>query len=356
MSGTSKRIPCHLVAGMLGVGKTSAILHYLQTHADTENVAVLVNDIGTIGLDGSLIESDAGPAAIKTIPGGCLCCTLLPDMVKNIRALLDSGDITRLIIEPSGMANPSQIIDLLLEHEHELGLELRPIIVLLDAEKFRPELYERMPFFQYLVESSDVLAFNRIDKASPKSLEENLEWARQLDPPKQRLLTTEQGVLPPEIFELKTSTPVETKKPCAVCGHDHSHDHDHDHHHHDHEHAHDHAHHAHDHSHDHEHHHHTHDHDPNLHPGGLLRPAQFTFDHNALMGNLNDMCTEGIDGSPVARLKGIFHTTRGWYAIHIAHNDLTHRLTMHRRDNRIDWVTDGAAVDEDTMLQRLQQH
>jgi len=349
MSSEKKLIPCHLVTGMLGVGKTSAILHYLQNHANSENVAVLVNDIGKIGLDGFLLESDAGPAAIKTIPGGCLCCTLLPEMIKNIKALLASGDITRLIIEPSGMANPAQVVDLLLEHCEELGLELRPIIALLDAERFRPEYSQLLPFFRFLAESADVLVFNRADKATPQSLLENLRWAESLDPPKQRVFTTEHGVLPADMFEMKLIEPHATK-PCETCGHshddhDHHHAHDHDHHHHDHDH---------DHDHNHEHHHHAHDHDPNMHPGGVLRPASLTFDYETLMANLHTICEDGIDGHKVARLKGIFHTNRGWHAIQIAHDDLTHRETMHRRDNRIDWVMDGLEIDEDQMMELLQ--
>lgn len=105
-----KQIPTHLVGGPLGAGKTSLIRQLLtQTPAD-ERWAVLVNEFGQIGLDAALLGPDTDGVTMAEIPGGCLCCVNgLPFQV-GLARLLRKARPDRLLIEPSGLGHPAELL------------------------------------------------------------------------------------------------------------------------------------------------------------------------------------------------------------------------------------------------------
>ncbi|MEM6333174.1 MAG: GTP-binding protein [Planctomycetota bacterium] len=334
--------PCHIVAGPLGVGKTSAILHYLRHHAAEQRVGVLVNDFGPVGLDSTTLAAEAPSTKVLNVPGGCICCTMLAELPERVGRLSADPDIDRIVIEPSGMASPAQVIDLLRGTQVDLNISLRPSIVMLSVADFDEETFERMGYYQMFCEAADILVFNRCDKASEAKIERAKRWAAQLDPPKLRVVTTTQGELPADVFDHVLEK--------AGCDHPH---HSHDTHTHTHHHDHDHGH-THDHDHDHDHdHHHDHSHDPTIHPGGFVLDAERSFDEQALMVNLIRVCHEGIADNQILRLKGVFHTHDGWQAIEIANREVSLRPSAHRRDNRMEWLTQPAAVDQTQMLAEI---
>ncbi|MEM1027219.1 MAG: GTP-binding protein [Planctomycetota bacterium] len=334
-------IPCHIVAGPLGVGKTTAILSYLREHAGEQRVGVLVNDFGPVGLDSTTLQAEAPQTQVLNVPGGCICCTMLAELPDCIRRLTDEQNLDRLIIEPSGMASPAQVIDLLRTAQHELNLTLHPSIVLLSTPDFDEEMFERMPYFHMFSEAADILVFNRCDLTNDAKVERAKRWADQLDPPKLRVVTTSQGQLPAEIFDPPQETPTDQGCVCdSVSDHHHHHDHDHqgEHHHHDHA--------------DDDHHHH-HDHDPTIHPGGFILDADQQFEEQVLLVNLMRICQEGIGDNKVLRLKGVFHTSAGWQSLEIANGEISFRGSAHRRDNRMEWITQPGVVDQADMLAEL---
>lgn len=295
-------IPLHILAGPLGVGKTTAILSYVERNAGREHVAVLVNDFGPVGLDGAIMQGTAGRVAgdqmkVLTIPGGCMCCASADALTTGLPRLAQLPGVTRIIIEPSGIAMPAQVVDLVRAMAGELNLDVRPTIVLLDLGEFASETAERMPYYRRLVESADVLVGNRRDRASDKAISRFEDWAKRLDPPKLRTLTTTMGELPDALFELPGSdgrAPEQT---------DRAHDHEH-----------------------------AHEHDADARrAGGRTWPPGQAFNLAALRTT--------IDALPVTRFKGIFHTDAGWKLIELARGERHERFTEHRRDNRCDWIT-----------------
>ncbi|MEM9296479.1 MAG: GTP-binding protein [Planctomycetota bacterium] len=331
-------IPCNLVAGPLGVGKTTAILNYLRRHASSQRVGVLVNDFGPVGLDSTTLAAEAPGTKVLNVPGGCICCTMLAELPDRIGRLVSDEGVDRLIIEPSGMAAPSQVVDLLRANQRELGIDLRPAIVMLSAVDFDEETFARMPYYHVFSEAADVLVFNRSDQAGEAKTKRAVQWGAELDPPKLRVLSTSHGELPSEVFDLS----------CEGCGHDHGHQHGHDH---GHPHGHDHGDgHEHSHDHDHEHHHHDHDHDPAVRPGGFVLDAERQFDEQVLLVNLMRVCHAGVDGNEVLRLKGVFHTHDDWWSIEIANREVTYRQSAYRRDSRMEWISRPGVIDQEQML------
>ncbi|MEM1211698.1 MAG: GTP-binding protein [Planctomycetota bacterium] len=334
------KTPCHIVAGPLGVGKTSAILAYLRHNASERRVGVLVNDFGPVGLDSTTLAAEAPATTVLNVPGGCICCTMLAELPERIRQLSDDPAIDQIIIEPSGMAAPAQVIDLLRGTQQDLGISLEPAIAMLSVGDFDQETFERMGYYRMFYESADILVFNRCDQAKDAKIERARHWAEQLDPPKLRVITTAHGELPPEVFKPSVEPPTGDHAPHDHADDDHAHHHEHAHHDHDHHHD----------DHDHDHHHH---HDPTIHPGGFVIDADRRFDEEVLMVNLMRVCHQGIADNRVLRLKGVFQTQSGWQSIEIANREVSFRPSAHRRDNRMEWITQPGAVDEAQMLAEI---
>ena len=318
---TTPKIPCHVVAGPLGVGKTSAILNYLRHHASRQRVGVLVNDFGPIGLDSTTLQAEAPMTKVLNVPGGCICCTMLAELPRCIRRLVSEQTLDRLIIEPSGMASPAQVIDMLRDAERELNISLQPAIVMLSTVDFDEDTFERMGYYHVFCEAADILVFNRCDQASESKIKRAQQWAGKLDPPKLRVLSTSHGQLPSELFDLSVATP-QTHEPAAR-GRDH-----------------------------HRHHHH-HSHDASVHPGGFVIDAGRSFDEEVLLVNLMRICHQGIKENQVIRLKGVFHTHAGWQSIEIANQEVSFRPSAHRRDNRMEWLTQPEPVSQNHVLAEI---
>lgn len=97
----------NLITGFLGSGKTTSILHLLANKDPAEKWAVLVNEFGEVGIDGALL-ADSG--ALLKIPGGCMCCVNGLPMQVGLNTLLRQGKPDRLLIEPTGLGHPKQIL------------------------------------------------------------------------------------------------------------------------------------------------------------------------------------------------------------------------------------------------------
>lgn len=97
-----------VVTGFLGAGKTTLVNRVLAT-AEGRRLAVIVNEFGDIGLDGELIESEAED--LVELSSGCICCVVRGDLIRTIRGLVqDRPDIEGILIETTGLANPSPVI------------------------------------------------------------------------------------------------------------------------------------------------------------------------------------------------------------------------------------------------------
>lgn len=204
---THPAIPCHVIAGPLGVGKTTAILDYLQSRAETENIAVIVNDFGQAGLDSEVLKATGGRLELRNIPGGCLCCSSIHDLKTAVEDLLAARpDLTRILIEPSGLVIMPDLVPYVKRLCEAFDLELRPIIALLNPKRTKEAHYQSLPFFGTLVDHADILVANRVDQCSESEMAHFRAWTAALRPPKLRVVETQFGRLPKELFELERGT------------------------------------------------------------------------------------------------------------------------------------------------------
>jgi cobalamin biosynthesis protein CobW len=113
MTGSLARVPCTIVTGFLGAGKTTLIRHVLG-NADGRRLAVIVNEFGDVGIDGEILKGCGNAACpednVVELANGCLCCTVADEFVPALDAILAKGGVEHIVIETSGLALPKPLV------------------------------------------------------------------------------------------------------------------------------------------------------------------------------------------------------------------------------------------------------
>ena len=305
-----------IISGFLGAGKTTLIKKLLKEAFEGEQVVLIENEFGEIGIDGGFLK-DAG-IEIREMNSGCICCSLVGDFGASLKEVVEKYHPDRILIEPSGVGKLSDVIKAVQGVEEDVDIQLNSYTTVVDAKKCKMYMRNFGEFFDNQVQYAGAIIMSRTDIVDEKKAMESMELLRSINE-KAAIITTPieklDGKKILEVMEHPVSLADELLKEehehhhhhdhdeeCGCghdhenphhdhdeecgCGHDHEHphhdhdeecgcghDHDHEHHHHDHDeecscgHDHDHEHHHHDHDeecgcgHDHDHEHHHHDHD-----------------------------------------------------------------------------------------------
>ena len=161
-----KALPTNIITGFLGVGKTSTILHLLKNKPANERWAVLVNEFGEIGVDGYLLEGQQpqeNGVFISEVPGGCMCCAAGVPMQVALNQLLKSANPDRLLIEPTGLGHPKEVLEVLSSEHYQQVLSLEKILTLVDARNLSNERYTSHDTFNQQIEIADTIIGNKSD-------------------------------------------------------------------------------------------------------------------------------------------------------------------------------------------------
>jgi G3E family GTPase len=158
-------VPTNVISGFLGVGKTSSILHLLKQKPKNERWAILVNEFGEVGIDGSLFSGliNNNKVFIKEVTGGCMCCTSLLPMQIALNQLLKEARPHRLLIEPTGLGHPIEVLELLSNKYYQESLSLEKTLTLVDARHLNDCRYTNHTTFNQQLEAADVIVGNKVD-------------------------------------------------------------------------------------------------------------------------------------------------------------------------------------------------
>lgn len=195
--------PTNIIMGFLGAGKTTAILKLLKQKPANEKWAVLVNEFGSVGIDGAIYSSQG--VAVKEVAGGCMCCVAGVSMRVAINALLKTIRPQRLLIEPTGLGHPKKVLDTLRGEGFRRSLHLKASICLLDPNKLKNTQYTEHENFIDQIAMCDVLIANKIDLADDESLQRFDKLSHSANPPKQLVAKVQFGQLKREWLDLEAN-------------------------------------------------------------------------------------------------------------------------------------------------------
>lgn len=156
------------MTGFLGVGKTSFILMATQrlNALIGGKIAIMVNDFGDIGVDGRIMSKYG--LNYMELPGGCICCTLRSSLTSTLDEMLKRFDPDLVIIEPSGIADPKKIVDVLSSQQHYHRLK---VIAILDAIRFNDYWRQLERPLAKQLNLADIILINKLDSAQPENIE-----------------------------------------------------------------------------------------------------------------------------------------------------------------------------------------
>jgi G3E family GTPase len=172
------------IAGFLGCGKTTLMLRLSKKLSDggKRKVALIVNEIGEIPVDGKIIEESG--LRVKDIGGGCICCEIASTFAKTIYNLYKDFHPEHILVEPTGVAVPHQVKLAARMSGRDAKISIGPAVVLFDAT--RPAELLDMDMLGQLVTSqvkdADVLAISKVDIVSEDQVKEAGERVRQYNP------------------------------------------------------------------------------------------------------------------------------------------------------------------------------
>lgn len=178
-------VTTNIITGFLGVGKTTAIINLLHQRPPDEHWSVLVNEFGEMGIDGYLMENNDSSIFIKQVPGGCICCAAGLPLQVVVNQLLKQTRPDRLIIEPSGMGHPRNILKSLSEKHYQGVLDMRACVCLVDPRKLNDKRYLESELFVDQIDVADIVIANKTDLCGTGQKEKFEQYILHVDQHKQ---------------------------------------------------------------------------------------------------------------------------------------------------------------------------
>lgn len=338
-------VPVNLITGLLGAGKTSMLRHLLARVPAGERWAVVVNEFGELGIDGAALaqageqaaeggdERGRGRAAIREVPGGCLCCSAQTGLRVALTQLLREERPRRVLIEPSGVGHPAGVIDVLREPTLAAAIRVQAVVAVVDPRQYTPQRLAAAQAFVDQLNLADVLVLNKTDLASAQERAALLGAARALYPPKLAVVETTHGRIDPGLLDLPGGWPLPERTARSADAPEHRHAPRHN-----------------------PHHPVRHDAVTESVPGlgtrvsrrevgyqvaGWYAGPEAVFQRRRLQALFAELAGPTRYGlPPVARAKGVLRTGRDWQLLNWAGDALEIRPLAWRRDNRLELILD----------------
>ena len=277
--GKNKMTKIDIISGFLGAGKTTFIKKLLEEAIAGEQVVLIENEFGEIGIDGGFLK-DSG-IEIREMNSGCICCSLVGDFGTSLAEVLTQYKPERIIIEPSGVGKLSDVMKAVIDVSADMDVELNSAVTIVDAAKCKMYMKNFGEFFNNQIENAGTIVLSRTDITDASKIQKDVDMIREknanaviITTPLDQLggsqlleiIEKKDTMLDDLLAEVRESRHHDGHGE-ECCGHHHGHDEECHEHHHDHDEE------CHEHHHDHdeechEHHHHGHDEECHEHHHG----------------------------------------------------------------------------------------
>ena len=231
-----------IISGFLGAGKTTLIKKLLKDGFQGEQVVLIENEFGEIGIDGGFLK-EAG-IQIREMNSGCICCSLVGDFGTSLKEVVTKYDPDRILIEPSGVGKLSDVIKAVQGVQDEVDIKLNSYTTVVDAKKCKMYMKNFGEFFDNQIQYAGAIIKSSTDIASEKKVQESLELLRSLNKDAAIITTPIENLDGKKLVEVMEH-PVSLEQEMLEEEHEHHHHHDgecgcgHDHEEHEHHHHHD---------------------------------------------------------------------------------------------------------------------
>ncbi len=224
-----------IISGFLGAGKTTLIQKLLKEALQDEQVVLVENEFGKVGIDSGFLK-DSG-VQIKELYSGCICCSLVGDFYYSLKEIMETYHPQRILIEPSGVGKLSDVMTSVINMSKKVPeVKLNALITVANVEKVSRQMKAFGEFFNNQIEHASTIILSRTQNISTEELEQCVKEIRALNP-KAALITTPwdqiDGMQILRVAQQQDSLAEQLMAECEAGHHDHEH-HDHDHHDHDH--------------------------------------------------------------------------------------------------------------------------
>lgn len=175
----SRMMDVLLVSGFLGAGKTTLIKQFLSYKTETlGKIAIIVNEVGKVGIDGTLLEGR--DVDLIEITSGCICCTIKTDFSRAVKEIHDRVNPDFLVVEATGVAQPGDILDILIDPPLCEFSRIRNMITVVDAEFFRAREFLG-PFYDNQIRLADIVVLNKVDRVDEATLGKVTKLIREMN-------------------------------------------------------------------------------------------------------------------------------------------------------------------------------
>ncbi|WP_313756238.1 GTP-binding protein [Tissierella sp.] len=158
-----------IIAGFLGAGKTTLIKEMISQRLYNEKVVIIENEFGEVGIDGELIKESG--LEVKEINSGCICCSLTGDFEKSIEEIIEKINPSRIIIEPSGVGQLSEIIKACKTETLKNLIQINMLITVVDVERFNLYISNFGEFYKDQIKSAKTILLSRTNGISRENIE-----------------------------------------------------------------------------------------------------------------------------------------------------------------------------------------
>ena len=172
----------HILGGFLGTGKTTLLMKLVSMFSEKgKKVSIIVNEAGSIGVDGTTIKGQ-GYNAVE-LPQGCICCTLVGALQESLVNVVNDYHPDVLIIEPTGLALPNAVKESI-EVIKGKFIEYDKIdsVAMLDGPRYDIFITKKKDFYIKQLSGSDIIAVNKKDLVSEEKLNSIMEWVKETFP------------------------------------------------------------------------------------------------------------------------------------------------------------------------------